>query len=163
MPAAAMRSAARERTRPEKNSLVHPLPYEEQADPLVDQSERILLEHAGKPEIQRPGVNVADARAQPERRLDLFAKAGGRARVLGLGVPQHTRIFQIAVAQLHVRLARHLAERHVIADARELLADDAVAVHDATRDRARLPAPIRGGQRIEITRDAVVAIDSCFA
>ncbi len=56
-------------------------------------------------------------------------------------------------------LPRHLAERHVVADPRELLAGQRAVVDQVTGAGALLPAAVRTGERVEIALHAVVAID----
>ncbi len=58
-----------------------------------------------------------------------------------------------------MRLLRHLAERHVVADPRQLVAGQAGAADKLARGRAAAPAAIRGGDRVEVALHAVVAVD----
>src|SRR4029079_7998879 len=97
---------------------------------LAYQRWRMGVEQAGEPEVERAGVDIADLCAQRERRRDLLGERGHAASLLGDRVPWRARVVEVAAPDVEVRLLRHLGERHVVADAREALADQALAAHE---------------------------------
>ncbi|EAU65111.1 hypothetical protein STIAU_3243 [Stigmatella aurantiaca DW4/3-1] len=135
----------------------------QQAHALARQRGALGVQQPRQRQVQRGGVHVAHPRAQVQRAGHL----GGVARVrlglllagLGRGGRRIGRVLEVTQPQLRVRLARHLAEGHVVEDARQLLAGQGVApAHHLVRQRPLAPVAVRPRERVRIALDGVVPV-----